>query len=1179
MNYTPPAGARPASGFVRLRGLGSLLAAMLFAVVGLTAHAQTKATGTISGQVKKAITGESLSSVRVSVEGTTLTTLTNDYGEYTIIDVPAGSATVKAVFNGETPVTATITVAAGAVTTQTFEVGKTTAGKVQKDGSVVLDQFVVAAERYKTAEQIAINEERNSVNLKNVVSADAFGHIADGNVGEFVKYLPGVETEYGDSDAFSGAGLGGVNPATASQVSIRGFGAADTQITIDGMPLSGISPAGMTRAVGLDMISINNTSRVEIVKVPTPDSSNEFGGGTVNLITRGAFEYSKPKTTVTINGTFNSEQTNVFKKTPGPANKETYKLLPGISVSTVVPVNKKFGFSLSATSANSFSPNRSISTSWKNTTTTYSRIPTNNPTPTTAVVNAAGNISDLAHPFLRQATIVDNPWNDFKQSGNLKLDWRPFSGLTTSAGYTLSQYTGINVSRRMQFTAEMPQDWGADYVIGRPFEAATTNPTVAQLDPGNKGAMTVTARDRYGFAQQGYVKLSYAKGPWTVDTSASMSRTYGEFQDLKNKHFAEINLTLANVGQVIMRGIEDGHPTSLTIFDKNKNPLDYTQLTSWTIDNASTLDVKTQKSFQKDAVDTYSANVRRDLDFIHADSFHLAVKAGATMNIKEQKKYGLGTGGKIRYVGPTLTPAGIVDTGYQQAPGLGFSNIQQWADVYKIYDIYAQHPEYFNPDFDLTYTVTNYRTTIQQTKTIKEKRPTWYAQLEGSFFNNRLQFVGGVRKTQSEVSGFLPYSDSKWNYIKNPDNTVYTDSVYINGIKFDGSTVTVAGGGTAARDVFLTDTALIARLKAAGAKYPDHVILGPAGANATTANNIEAAKLQFYTRAASTKTNNPITPSLSMSYKITDNLSFKPSWSRTTSMPNLDAGNSTNIAGTTAILGAYVINENIIPTGLTGGDGSIILANPSLKPKTTDAYNFTLAYYTKNGGSFTSTYYLSKTKNNWEQVTITKDSPDYFPILDSFSLDRTIYDNWTLQTTANGDEVNKQTGYELSARQNLGIFKDIRFLTGLGEIGSHFNVFANFSHKNQKPSLKTGVVQLNAISSNNWNGGINFSYSRLSLGVKMTYVNALYAKNGSSVTYQGTAYQVYNVTPEEYKFDADLDYQISKRYRVWLSGKNIFNSERKRNQYDISGITPEYARINSLARFGVQVTAGITGEF
>jgi len=63
-----------------------------------------------------------------------------------------------------------VNVTAGATVTQDIE--------FTENGAVKLGQFTVVADRYKTAQEIATNEERYSVNIKNVVAAEAYGHIA-----------------------------------------------------------------------------------------------------------------------------------------------------------------------------------------------------------------------------------------------------------------------------------------------------------------------------------------------------------------------------------------------------------------------------------------------------------------------------------------------------------------------------------------------------------------------------------------------------------------------------------------------------------------------------------------------------------------------------------------------------------------------------------------------------------------------------------------------------------------------------------------------------------------------------------------------------------------------------------------------------------------------------------------
>jgi hypothetical protein len=65
------------------------------------------------------------------------------------------------------------------------------------DDTVRLAEFVVGESREMDAAAIAINEQRFAPNIKNIVSTDEFGHVAEGNVGEFLKFLPGVTVEYG----------------------------------------------------------------------------------------------------------------------------------------------------------------------------------------------------------------------------------------------------------------------------------------------------------------------------------------------------------------------------------------------------------------------------------------------------------------------------------------------------------------------------------------------------------------------------------------------------------------------------------------------------------------------------------------------------------------------------------------------------------------------------------------------------------------------------------------------------------------------------------------------------------------------------------------------------------------------------------------------------------------------
>ena len=75
--------------------------------------AQTAATGTIEGRVFDAGRGEYLENALVSVEGSTVETLTDATGGYRITALPAGQVRLKVFYTGLNPLSVTATVTAG----------------------------------------------------------------------------------------------------------------------------------------------------------------------------------------------------------------------------------------------------------------------------------------------------------------------------------------------------------------------------------------------------------------------------------------------------------------------------------------------------------------------------------------------------------------------------------------------------------------------------------------------------------------------------------------------------------------------------------------------------------------------------------------------------------------------------------------------------------------------------------------------------------------------------------------------------------------------------------------------------------------------------------------------------------------------------------------------------------
>lgn len=121
----------------------------------------------------------------MSVKGTALTAFTDDAGRFLLPGVPAGEMRERVFSNGVPAILTPARVTAGATTT--LEIALTPAA-----AAVRLDRFVVGESRERSGAAIAMNEQRFAANIRNVVSSDEFGAVAERNVTAFLKNLPGI---------------------------------------------------------------------------------------------------------------------------------------------------------------------------------------------------------------------------------------------------------------------------------------------------------------------------------------------------------------------------------------------------------------------------------------------------------------------------------------------------------------------------------------------------------------------------------------------------------------------------------------------------------------------------------------------------------------------------------------------------------------------------------------------------------------------------------------------------------------------------------------------------------------------------------------------------------------------------------------------------------------------------
>ena len=193
----------------------------VFAQPANSANASSPATGTITGRVFNPNTGAYVRNAQIRIEETGQTTVSEDGGEFRISPVPAGKATVIVTYTGYRTATGTLTVTPGATVSQDFNIVSTLDTSADAGSTIKLDQFVVSSVREGAAK--AIMDQRNNMNVTNTVASDSFGDNAEGNIGEFLKHLPGVEL-----DRFYGE---------VRTVRLGGLGSEYTSVTMDGVSL------------------------------------------------------------------------------------------------------------------------------------------------------------------------------------------------------------------------------------------------------------------------------------------------------------------------------------------------------------------------------------------------------------------------------------------------------------------------------------------------------------------------------------------------------------------------------------------------------------------------------------------------------------------------------------------------------------------------------------------------------------------------------------------------------------------------------------------------------------------------------------------------------------------------------------------------------------------------------
>src|SRR5262245_23508156 len=228
-------------------------------VLILTLQAQT---GNISGTVTDSSRHGVLVGAQVQLEGQGSSTLTADSGRFVLLSAPAGTAKVTVSYLGLEPLTQEVSVTAGATSILDFA--------LSPRGQ--LAEITVTDAAGLLGQSRALNDQKNSLNLVNLVASDQIGAFPDPNAAEATQRIPGIVVQRDQGEG--------------RYVLIRGTEPRLSATTINGERIG--TTENTSRQIPLDTIPADLMGAIEVTKVLLPNMEADSIGGRVNLITKRA---------------------------------------------------------------------------------------------------------------------------------------------------------------------------------------------------------------------------------------------------------------------------------------------------------------------------------------------------------------------------------------------------------------------------------------------------------------------------------------------------------------------------------------------------------------------------------------------------------------------------------------------------------------------------------------------------------------------------------------------------------------------------------------------------------------------------------------------------------------------------------------------------------------------------
>ncbi len=654
--------------------------------------------GMVRGRVFNTATHEYVRNAEIRVEGTPIVALSENGGDFRLTGVPAGDVTVVVKYTGLQESRQIVTVTLDQTATVEFSLQPPDAALASEG----VEAVTITAKREGQA--AAIMERRASTNAKTVVAADNFGALTMGDVGEFMKNMPGLSLDYTEVDA-TAVRIGGLDPKYST-------------FTTDGARMAtATSNNNAGRQNSFEQMSITGIDSIELNNTLQANMDADSPGGSINLRSKYAFQRNGRLLRFQVGGVGTSDST--LSRQYLPDDKKHSTIFPSAQVGYAdVFLDGRLGVAFNASYNANFVQQDRIQTDWS--------------------YLANGRVI----PY--QLMYRPGPKLTHRKAANLSVDYKITDQLALSLRSTYSFY---DVEYFNQYT----------YLI-----FGTTTATQATADSTgthivvNPNGTSTRLHTQYSHRYAGTPawvfapKLEYRGDTFEAVLRANYSSSEFNFEDNDRGFFQRTDSYLTRIGFTLDRASEDSNAWTL----KQTAGRPWGDPASFNRDDDIGNNIRTSQSNANNQMYGANLDLKKKLAF---GQVQLKVLAGAGYRTNAWKTIE-GSFKQFQYVGPTgdlsqKAPEAMIPATQNYAFKIhGFDagnlNDQHWrADSnYGVYDIYAQHPDYFVPD-----TVGNLKRQLDNNKKIGEEVSAAYAEVQPRV--GKAQFDLGLRyeKTKTEA--------------------------------------------------------------------------------------------------------------------------------------------------------------------------------------------------------------------------------------------------------------------------------------------------------------------------------------------------------------------------------------------------------------------------------------------